>query len=106
MGTSEYRKRAQLEGIEPASEADKCEVCGRETDIVQFICMMEGPDPEMGGLANIVYICTYCCARGIQAVTGFKAVKVLKGWYTVRGAYPELDAKYVDRVDPKDVRIG
>lgn len=106
MGKPNDGYHATIEGIQQASPEDKCDVCGRERDVAQIICTMEGPDPEMGGLANMVFICSYCCARAIQAATGFKMVKQLNNWYRIRDAYPKLHPNVYHKVEPEDISIG
>lgn len=106
MGRGIVNQSSTVEGVSAAGSADKCDVCGRQRDVAQIVCTMEGPDPEIGGLANLVYICTFCCARAIQAVTGFRAVRQLKSWYLVRDRHPNLDGLAVQKLADGDDWIG
>lgn len=69
-----------------------CEVCGSTQDVAQVIGTVEGPDPEMGGLATITFICSRCAAYIIQVTTGFRAVKTLDSWYYIRGKHKRYRA--------------
>ncbi len=101
MGLGRANQPTVVEGITHAGDPAKCDVCGREVDIAQVIGLIEGPDPEMGGLANVVYLCTFCCARAIEAVTGFRAVRVLKSWYQVREAHANIHPSRIHQKVPQ-----
>lgn len=106
MGHDNDGQHTTIDGITQSVGGDRCDVCGREKDVAQVIAVLEGPDPDMGGLANMVFVCSYCAARIIQATTGFKAVKQLRTWYQVRALHPKADAKYLDKLEGVEKGIG
>lgn len=95
MGNDNDGQHTTLEGITHALDGDRCDVCGRTKDVAQVIGAMESADPEMGGVATLQFICSYCAARIIQATTGFKAVKQLYTWYRVRELHPKVKPEHI-----------
>lgn len=106
MGLGIANQPAALDSITKAAGGSKCDVCGRTVDVAQIIGTLEGPDPEMGGLASVSYICTFCLARGIQAVTGFRAVRTLKSWYLVRNAHRDIKPGNVHHWTQEEELVG
>lgn len=90
MGISGIQHTQVAERVSKAEAPDHCDLCGSTRDVAQCIGTMEGPDPEIGGLASLFFICSRCAAYAIQVTTGFRAVKTLASWYQVRERY----AKY------------